>query len=241
MRFIKNLLIVSAAMFTAAFLQACFSDSNADSKDSGMSKAEVEALLAPLEQRIAALESASGAARPNVLVANGSNSAMMAKATADGSGQPVNEICTVLDYTPSEFFPGRMSAASCKSSTGFLLTMPITTKAEEVRPAMLDDARIFFETVDCSGPGYVHLNQIGDMGFSQGAVFGLMSNATFYTPANPTIHENLRIASMLDPSTPPSGSRCAPISTELNGIEILSNDPAVTGIQNTYTGPITMF
>lgn len=238
--FLIKFFAVCGVLTMFGLLQACFSDSNADSDAtaSGLSKAEVEALLAPLEQRIAQLEAT--ATRPNVLVAKGSNSAMMAKAAADGSGQPVNEICTVLNHAPAEAFPGRMSTASCKSSTGFLLTMPITTKAEEVRPATLDDARFYFETADCSGTAYVHPDQLGEFGMAQGAVFGLITNSTFYTPPNPTVHEKLYMMSYIDPREP-SGSMCKPLNGYVHGIAILPNDPEVTGIENTYMGPITLF
>lgn len=225
---------------------ACGGSSGGAVADSGLTETEVKALISdaiqPLQDRIAELEGQTEEGLTgNVLTASTATaSAGMQKASA------VSDICSVLSYAPSGTFPGSMESAACKSSTGYLLTLPITVESGTVRPTPLDNSSVYFTTTDCTGTPYITASQVGDMGHVQGAVFSIYetetaSVRTVYTPPN-FDYEVLNWASSLTLSD--AGEwHCTAIggTAVLHGFTPIANDPAVTGIEDTYTGPITMF
>src|SRR5690606_11406941 len=160
----------------------------------------------------------------------------------------VGDICTVLDFTPSETFPGTMSAASCKSATGFLLTMPITTSTGDVHPAPLaDDMFVGFESADCTGTPRVVAAQVGDFGLSQGAVFSLYETETaslrtvYVAPGSAGTDFQYNSSLARQPNGDWTCTANATPGAEVSGVTPIDNGPSVTGVEDSYAGPISMF
>lgn len=231
-KLMKNFLAVVGALTVFGFVVACFDSSNADSGD--VTQAELDAL----EARIEALESASVGLTGNVLTASAATSV-----AGQSKQSAVGDICSVLDYNPAGGFPGTMEKVACKSSTGYLLSLPITDTANPVRPSPLDDSRVYFESADCTGQPYVHPDQVGDMGIQQGSVFEYHAgeSLTGYVAAGSQTRTDLMITSGWSYFADQWNCVQMDVPGQLHAVAVLPNDATVTGVEDSYVGPVSMF
>jgi len=227
MRFIKNLLIVSAAMFTAGFLQACFSDSNANN-NSGLSKAEVEAMIAaavePLEQRIAELEASGGGER--VIGGSASNGTATLKMTADGtletSGQ---DLGTLLGYIPSNVPVYESTLFSLRSPKGYLYAVP-NGPNKNGAVGIREEEAVYYESPDCSGQAFAGY-YISAYGAEQGSVFRVGDTHYYVAAGTPQNTIAVHSKKAADGACQYVGEYDA---RPAFGYRVSINDPEVTGV-----------
>lgn len=233
MSHVKAFLIITVLGLTAS-ITACLHDADADSS-AGLTESQVQQMItdavAPLEARIAELETGLSG---NVLRAPA-----LAGQTKDGlrkDGTDVTAICSTLIYTPATF-PGAMQSAACRSTTGYLAQIPITTTTETVRPTEL---KVYFPNADCTGQPVVHKDTVGEFGMLQGSVFSVNNGGTMqtvYVPAGSVW--SAKDGEYSWESDGAGGYTCvANGNPGLHAVEAYPNDAQITGIADTYAGPI---
>lgn len=235
MKNLKQTLFSLVVILVAGVIAACIDDSNAQSS-AGVTRAEYDALVATvatLQAKVTALE----ANQPGDKVFAGAGS--VAKATT-AEGQPIG---TMLGYVPGDGPVFQSSLFSMKSSTGYLYAVPNGSSADgqvliggygasgAIRP-------IYFESADCSGPGYVPGDGVSGYGAVQGTVFRIghpfgdkANTAQYYAVVAGTEPRNggLAYGSLLE-----TVGQCTVESGALTAAsyQVAPNDPAVTGVDN---------
>jgi len=238
--FLTKFFAVCGVLTMFGLLQACFSDSNADSDSSSvMSKAEVEALIdaavSPLEQRIAELESTQPGDR--VVAGSASNGTATLKMTADGtletSGQ---DLGTLLGYIPANVPVYESTMFSVRSPKGYLYAVPSGPSASG-QTAINQEPYVFFESTDCTGQAYAG-PFVSRYGAEQGTVFRIGAGSMneiidnpqqyFYVPAG---SPQLLITAVSRMDT--LGNCIYPNEFHIPyGFAALPNDPEITGVQS---------
>lgn len=220
--------ILLPAVLVGLFAVGCGSGSAG--AGSGLSEAQVQkmikAAVSPLEERIAGLEAGT------VLVYSSSSTSGQSKTSAT----PANLACGgSLGYTPANDPAWKMTAVYCKSTTGYMVGLPITDRSVDVLPVTAD-ARILYQTNDCTGTAFIHWSDVGALGLNNGLVLSYQDATGKHVGS---IAPQASPVNMRQFGSWMEGGTCTSLPhTHGNTLEIMPNDPSVTGVQASYTGPI---
>lgn len=223
--FLIKFFAVCGVLTMFGLMQACFSDSNANN-NSGLSKAEVEAMIAeaiePLQAEITALKSGSGGSAPynRLYVSNDSATAMM-KATADGTGTTLADLGDPIDCEDDN-----ASLIACRiiTPTGALAKIPLGRNPTV--PAQM--VNLLFTEQDCQGDAYV-------IGTSERVVVtGAKDGRVFYHSPESQWQGVLHLQSRYN-----DNGECNNVVQEREVYKVKPNDPAITGIESAYDGSVT--
>lgn len=218
--FLTKFFAVCGVLTMFGLLQACFSDSNADSK--GLTRAQVEAMIAeaiaPLQAEITALKSGSDSPYTRLYVREDSSTAMMKLAAAD---EPTT-LADLGDPIDCEDEGPWLRACRVVTPTGFIAKIPLDRS--EWRPAPLVD--LVYALPDCQGQPYVHP-------LPRPVVTSTKDETYQYVPTD--VRDTFIAVSYrrIDDSECLEAGDISP--REWAPVE--TNDPAESGIESLYTAP----
>lgn len=241
-------LLLFIALGLLATLTACLDDSQAGSGSSGLTEAQVKALIAdavaPLNDKVAALESTI--ASLEVTIDNQTTVVTSGGATANGMQKAagLETICTPLEFQPATGFVGQMQTVDCQSAEGYIAKIPLTRTAEIVHPAFLPNRTTYYTTTNCTGTAYIHAAFIGEQGMENGAVFRYYNGSVNagYIPAGSTYTNMIQYSYyQYDEQADQYTCNQFPSGGFIFSVQVLLNDAQITGFPNDITGPISVF
>jgi hypothetical protein len=128
------------------------------------------------------------------------------------------------------FLGGNNIGPQILSDQGYLYAISNTTMTP------YDGTATYHLTTDCTGTAYVAISTSTFVGtsYANGVVFSSQSMPLYV--ANGAVATNITYNSIILEA----GFGCSTTSGAIDAYEVLPNDPAVTGVPNTFTGPITI-
>lgn len=231
-------------IFLAAFVASCLNDDGGADAQSGVTRAEFDALL----ERLAAVE--ANQPGDKVFAAAPASGGFTTKA-ASAAGQ---QLGTMVGHLPSDLPLSKSQFFSLKSSSNYLYAVPNGPNSEGVVGIATyagDNATgsryVYFGTDDCSSFPIVPGSEVSDYGASQGLVFMIgagefnevIDNPAqyFYIPAGTLRDTNVSYASRMA-----KVGYCEAASGILSASYVaLPNDPGVTGVgSEPIAAPVTL-
>lgn len=159
---------------------------------------------------------------------NDNATAITALQNAPSSSTSVNPGLSVYDNGV------RIGAAlGMTMSDGDVTILSETGYIEIYSVVIYNTAPIYFASAGCIGTMFVLADLAVENGFVQKTTNSAPLDKVFSIPGQSVM---VAVTSVLD------GDKCneIPMPFDLNVRSVLANDPAVTGLQNTFTGPITI-
>ena len=205
--------------------QAAFDALSAKVTTLEQGKAAQDAKIADLETTVAAL------AKTANVVTFGAVATGKQKAAVLAEGDPL----TYLSYLPANKPIYQATSLQLRSGSGFLFALPAPSGGYPL------PATVYYAAADCSSPPFVSYTDLSEYGRKQGAVFsystGVSTENIGYVPPDAALVSG-------DFAARGQNGLCeAGLYSFPNPVltEVLPNDPAVTGVQNTpYEAPVVM-